>query len=59
MLTAYIYIYFIDGEKIIFDRSVSRNGLGPSRAKQRVEELRNFNKEAFYTVGFTVKGALS
>ena len=50
-LNNWIYIYFIKDEYLIYDRTVSRYGLGPSRAKQRVEELNERGYEAFYTIG--------
>ena len=53
----WIYIFFIDeNDNVIYDRTVSRTGLGPKRAKEVVE---NFNKrgvEAFYTIGRLVRG---
>ena len=59
-LTDYIYIYYIsECGHIIYDRSVSREGLGPNRAIERVEFYKKRGKEAFFTIGFTVKGALS
>lgn len=59
-LNQWIYIYKIADGLLIFDRSVSRNGLGPSRAKHRVEELEKQGYEAFYTIGtLTKKEALS
>lgn len=58
-MTGYIYIYFISEGKIIFDRSVSRRGLGPLRAKQVVENFEKKGVESFYTIGVTIKGALS
>lgn len=53
----YIYIYCIRGESVHYDRSVSRTGLGPPRAKQRVKELNDLGYEAFFTIGVTVPGA--
>lgn len=60
-MTNYIYIYYIVGGQYIYDRSVSRTGLGPGRAKQRVQDLEKHYGEgnAFYTVGKTFPGALS
>lgn len=60
----WIYIYYIrksqQGEDItVFDRSVSRTGLGPIRAEQRVKELRAQKYEAFYIIGNILPGALS
>lgn len=56
---SWIYIYYVVDDKIIFDRSVSRTGLGPVRAKQKVAELEKTYGEAFYTIGFSVQGAYS
>lgn len=47
----FIYIFFIKNNETIFDRTVCRFGLGPLRAKQRVEELEKRGHEAFYTIG--------
>jgi len=59
-LNQWIYIYKIVDGFLIFDRSVSRVGLGPSRAKQRVAELEKLGHEAFFTIGTLTKvGALS
>ncbi|QZI89614.1 hypothetical protein SIPHO076v1_p0081 [Vibrio phage PS34B.1] len=55
----WIYIYYINGDLIIFDRSVSRTGLGPLRAKEVVSNFNKRNVEAFFTIGVTVPGALS
>lgn len=55
----WIYIYYVKDNNIIFDRSVSRTGLGPSRAKEKQEELEKIYGESFYTIGFSVKGAFS
>ena len=54
-LNQWIYIYKIADGLLIFDRSVSRHGLGPGRAKQRVEELEKQGYEAFYTIGTVTK----
>ena len=53
----WIYIYFIKGDCLIYDRTVSRIGLGPDRAKQVVKEHEERGNEAFYTIGVTVPGA--
>jgi len=50
-LNDWIYIYFIKDGLLIYDRTVSRYGLGPSRANQRVEELNARGHESFYTIG--------
>ena len=50
-LNDWIYIYFIKDGELFYDRTVSRTGLGPSRAKQRVEEQEARGYEAFYTIG--------
>jgi hypothetical protein len=50
-LNCWIYIYFIKDDLLIYDRTVSRQGLGPNRAKQRVEELEARGYESFYTIG--------
>jgi len=55
----WIYIYYIRDNNLLYDRSVSRTGLGPPRAKQRVKELEDLGYEAFYTIGVTVKGAFT
>lgn len=54
-LNQWIYIYKIVDGLLICDRSVSRKGLGPSRAKQRVEELEKLGHEAFFTIGTLTK----
>lgn len=57
----WIYIYYISecGNYTVYDRTVSRTGLGPARAKQRVEELAKIGKEGFYIIGSILPGALS
>ncbi len=46
-----IYIYEIRDGFLHYDRTVSRYGLGPMRAKQRVKEIEDRGREAFYTIG--------
>jgi len=55
-MNPWIYIYFISNEKVIYDRTVSRTGLGPARAEQVVKRFRESGTEAFYTIGRLVKG---
>lgn len=57
----WIHIYYIskDGEGIIYDRTVSRTGLGPARAKQVIEQWEVAGREAFYVIGATIRGAYS
>lgn len=50
-LNKWIYIYYIKDDRLFFDRSVSRKGLGPIRAKQRVKENEKRGYESFYTIG--------
>ena len=50
-LNDWIYIYYIRNGDLVYDRTVSRTGLGPWRAKQRVEEYKSRGYEAFYTIG--------
>jgi len=50
-LNDWIYIFFINDNNLHFDRSVSRFGLGPNRAKQVVETWKTRGYESFYTVG--------
>lgn len=50
-LNDWIYVYYIRDGLLIFDRSVSRTGLGPSRADELVKEHRARGYEAFYTIG--------
>jgi hypothetical protein len=55
-LNDWIYIYRItkDGH-LIYDRTVSRYGLGPKRAKDRVIEIEKRGEEGFYTIGTLTK----
>ena len=50
-LNDWIYIYFIKDGNLIYDRTVSRTGLGPDRAKQVVEQHQKRGFESFYTIG--------
>lgn len=50
-LNDWIYIYFIRGGMLHYDRTVSRYGLGPVRAKEVVEEWERRGCESFYTIG--------
>jgi len=50
-LNQWIYIYYIKDDLLFYDRTVSRTGLGPDRAKRRVQELEARGYEAFYTIG--------
>lgn len=50
-LNDWIYIYYIKDGLLIYDRTVSRKGLGPGRAKQVVEEHEKRGHESFYTIG--------
>lgn len=52
-LNQWIYIYSIKDGYLSYDRTVSRTGLGPARAKERVAELEKYGYEAFYTIGTT------
>lgn len=54
-LNQWIYIHYIKDNQLIYDRTVSRTGLGPPRAKQRVAELEARGYEAFYTIGTPTK----
>lgn len=56
-LTDYIYIYYICNESglLILDRSVSRHGLGPSRANELVDGHQKRGRESFFTIGTLVK----
>lgn len=56
-LSDFIYIYFIKDGDLLYDRSVSRTGLGPDRAKERVTQLIGYGYEAFYTIGTLTKEA--
>lgn len=58
-INQWIYIYYVKDDLVIYDRTVSRTGLGPKRAKDKVKELEGIYGEAFYTIGTTAKGALS
>ena len=53
----WIYIYFIRGDLLVYDRTVSRMML--NRAEEVVEKWRDRGYESFYTIGFTIPGALS
>lgn len=60
VLNQWIYIYYIKDGYLIYDRTVSRGGLGPCRAKQRVEENESRGYESYYTIGnLTKEPALS
>lgn len=50
-LNDWIYIYFIENEFLIYDRTVSRRGLGLARAKERVKHFEEKGLESFYTIG--------
>jgi len=50
-LNDWIYIYYIKNNLLLYDRTVSRTGLGPVRAKQKVQEWKERGYEAFYTIG--------
>ena len=59
-LNDWIYIYYIKGDLLIYDRTVSRGGLGPDRAKEVVERWKTRGYESFYTIGTLArKDALS
>jgi len=47
----YIYIYYIKDNKLIYDRTVSRFGGGPDRAKEAVAAHEGRGNESFYTIG--------
>lgn len=55
----WIYIYYIEDDKFIYDRSVSRYGLGPARAETVVRNWKASGKESFYVIGKTIEGAFS
>lgn len=55
----WIYIYYIEDNNFIYDRSVSRYGLGPSRANDVVANWEARGKESFYVIGKTIEGAFS
>ena len=50
-LNQWIYVYVIKDGNLIYDRTVSRSGLGPSRAKEIVYEHESRGNESFYTIG--------
>lgn len=54
-LNDWIYIYYIRDGLLRYDRSVSRHGLGLSRAKQVVCEWEKRGCESFYTIGTLTK----
>lgn len=59
-LNDWIYIYFIKDDLLIYDRTVSRTGLGPDRAKYVVRQWEDRGYESFYTIGtIPRKAALS
>ncbi len=59
-LNDWIYIYRISKKGFLhYDRSVSRKGLGPQKAKDRVKEIEASGDEGFYTVGITLSGVAS
>lgn len=51
----WIYIYVIKDNKLMYDRSVSRYGLGLSRAKTIVAQHEARGNESFYTIGTLTK----
>lgn len=51
----YIYMLSLDGECVLYERSMPRNCT--RQADDRVKELRDYGREAFYTIGATFKGA--
>ena len=58
-LNDHIYVYYIKDNTLIFDRSVSRYGLGPCRAKELVVKHKSNGYESFFTIGTVTKlGAL-
>lgn len=51
-LNDWIYIYRITKcGSLIYDRTVSRYGLGPRRAKEIVKQIEERGEEGFYTIG--------
>lgn len=50
-LNDWIYIYFIKDGLLIYDRTVSRGGLGPDRAREVVARWNKRGYESFYTIG--------
>lgn len=55
-LNQWIYIYYINKEnRLIFDRTVSRNEYGVRRAKEIVEQHEQRGRESFYTIGTLTK----
>jgi hypothetical protein len=54
-LNPHIYIYYIKDDCLIYDRSVSRSGLGPREAKERVTINEKRGYESFYTIGTLAK----
>jgi hypothetical protein len=55
-LNDWIYIYRITKDGfLICDRTVSRYGLGPNRAKEVVKEIEKRGEEGFYTIGTLTK----
>ncbi len=51
MLNDWIYIYYIRDGNLMYDRTVSRYGLGPSRAREVVDAINKRGDEGFYTIG--------
>ncbi len=59
-LNDWIYVYYIRDDLLLYDRSVSRQGLGLNRAKELVDQWEKKGCESFYTIGtLTKKDALS
>ncbi len=58
----HIYIYFIRGDSednaIFYDRSMPRNVNLP-HLERRLEELRGYGYEPFYTIGTIMPGAFT
>lgn len=55
-LNDWIYIYYItEGGQLVYDTTVSRHGLGPQRAKDKVAQHEKLGREAFYTIGTVPK----
>jgi hypothetical protein len=54
-LNDWIYIYYIKDNCLIYDRTVSRSGLGPHEAKERVAINEKRGYESFYTIGTLTK----
>ncbi len=54
-LNDWIYVYHIRDGFLLFDRSVSRRGLGLNRAKELVARWEQRGYESFYTIGTLTK----